>query len=52
MSKMNLKEIPSAIAALVLTTIVSWGFVDATRITNMISDNGPTFLSAISTLVR
>jgi hypothetical protein len=52
MIKMNLKATASAFAALALTVVLSWAFVDATDTSKLTRDSGFGFLSAISTLVR
>jgi hypothetical protein len=51
MLKINLKAIASAFAALMLTTVLSWTFVDATSIGNLTRDGG-SYLAALSVLVR
>jgi hypothetical protein len=51
MTKINLKSTASAFAALVLTTLVSWTFVDATSLVNLTRDGGG-YLAALSVLVR
>jgi hypothetical protein len=51
MTKINLKATASAFAALLLTTLVSWTFVDATSMANLTRTGGG-YLSAISVLVR
>ena len=51
MTKINLKATASAFAALLLTTLVSWTFVDATSMTNLTRSGGG-YLAAISVLVR
>ncbi len=52
MRKINFKATASAFAALALTMVLSWGFVDATSTAKLTRDSGFGFLSAISTLVR
>jgi hypothetical protein len=51
MLKMNLKALMSGVAALGLTIVLSWTFVDATTLANIHHD-GHGILSAISALVR
>jgi hypothetical protein len=51
MLKMNLKATASAFAALLLTTLVSWTFLDATSFANL-TRGGGSYLAAISVLVR
>jgi hypothetical protein len=51
MLKMNLKATASAFAALLLTTLVSWTFVDATSLVNLTRTGGG-YLDALSVLVR
>jgi hypothetical protein len=54
MKTLNLKSLASAFAALALTVVVSWTFVDATSLARTQRDvNGSsTFVAAISALVR
>jgi hypothetical protein len=53
MLKMNLKAVASAFAALALTMVLSWTFVDATSIARVHRDGSSTGLvAAISALVR
>jgi hypothetical protein len=53
MLKMNLKAIASAFAALALTMVLSWTFVDATSIARVHRDGSSSgLLAAFSTLVR
>ncbi|HEV7608815.1 MAG TPA: hypothetical protein VGO61_15845 [Steroidobacteraceae bacterium] len=52
MMTLNLKAVASAFAALALTVMLSWTFVDATSLTNMQRHTGTAFLAAVSTLVR
>ena len=52
MTKINFKSTASAFAALALTMVLSWAFVDATSTAKLTRDGGFGFLSAISTLVR
>jgi len=53
MLKMNLKAVASAFAALALTVVLSWTFVDATSIARVNRDNSPgAFAAVISALVR
>ena len=50
MLTLNLKTVTSALAALVVTTIISWTFVDATKLVRL--QWNPHFAGAISALVR
>ena len=53
MIKMNLKAVASGFAALALTMVLSWTFVDATSIARVNRDAAPGFLVAtVSALVR
>jgi hypothetical protein len=53
MIKMNLKAVASAFAALALTMVLSWTFVDATSIPRVHRDsNNSGFVAAIVALVR
>jgi len=53
MLKMNLKAMASGFAALALTVVLSWTFVDATSIARVNRDAGPAaFAAAVSALVR
>ena len=53
MLKMNLKAVASGFAALALTMVLSWTFVDATSIARVQRDGSSTGLvAAISALVR
>lgn len=53
MLKMNLKAVASGFAALALTVVLSWTFVDATSIARVNRDAGPgAFVAAVSALVR
>ena len=53
MLKMNLKAVASAFAALALTMVLSWTFVDATRIARADRDHGSgAFAAVVSALVR
>jgi len=53
MIKMNLKAVASGFAALALTIVLSWTFVDATSIARVHRDGSSTGLvAAISALVR
>jgi hypothetical protein len=53
MLKMNLKAVASAFAALALTMVLSWTFVDATSVARVHRDGSPGVLvAAISALVR
>jgi hypothetical protein len=52
MLSLNLKAFTSAMAALVLTAVMSWTFVDATSLANVQRHGGTSLLAAVSTLVR
>jgi hypothetical protein len=53
MIKMNLKAVASGFAALALTVVLSWTFVDATSIARVNRDGSPgALVAAISALVR
>ena len=53
MLKMNLKAITSGFAALALTMVLSWTFVDATSIARIQRDGSAGgFVATISALVR
>ena len=48
----NLKVTASAVAALVVTILMSWTFVDATSLSRVHRDGGGAFAAAVSALVR
>jgi hypothetical protein len=50
MMTLNLKTLASAAAALVVTAMISWTFVDATKLVRL--QWNPHFAGAISALVR
>jgi hypothetical protein len=53
MLKMNLKAVASGFAALALTMVLSWTFVDATSIARVHRDGSTGgFVAAIGALVR
>ena len=53
MTSMNFKAVASGFAALALTMVLSWTFVDATRVARVDRDNSPgAFAAVISALVR
>ncbi len=53
MLKMNLKAVASGFAALALTMVLSWTFVDATSLARVHRDAGASaFVAAVSALVR
>ncbi|HEX6637698.1 MAG TPA: hypothetical protein VF033_08595 [Steroidobacteraceae bacterium] len=53
MIRMNLKAVASGFAALALTVMLSWTFVDATSIARVHRDASPgLFAAAFSALVR
>ncbi len=52
-TNMNFKSVASAFAALTLTVVLSWTFVDATSIARVHRDGSPgALVAAISALVR
>jgi len=52
MARMNMKTVASGFAALVLTVVMSWTFVDATKLANLYPNGTPVFAASISALVR
>ena len=48
----NLKVVASAVAALALTMLMSWTFVDATSVARVHRDGSHGFVAAVSALVR
>jgi hypothetical protein len=52
MKTLNLKAVASAFAALALTVVMSWTFVDATKVARVQRDAGTGIVAAVSTLVR
>jgi hypothetical protein len=52
MFTLNLKAFTSAVAALALTAVMSWTFVDATSLANVQRHGGTSLLAAVSALVR
>lgn len=48
----NFKAVASAFAALALTMVLSWTFVDATSLARVQRDGGQAFVAAVSALVR
>lgn len=54
MKTLNLKAVASAFAALALTMVLSWTFVDATHTARVPghTSSGQTFVAAVSALVR
>jgi hypothetical protein len=52
MKTLNLKAIASAFAALALTFVMSWTFVDATKVARVHTEGGAAFVASISALVR
>jgi hypothetical protein len=52
MMTLNMKSVTSAFAALTLTFIFSWTFVDATSVARIHQDGGAAFAATISALVR
>jgi hypothetical protein len=51
-TNLNIKAAASAFAALALTMVLSWAFVDATSTVALTRDSGFGFLSSIASLVR
>jgi len=52
MKTMNLKALASAFAALAVTFVLSWSFVDATSVARVNRDGTVAFMAAVSALVR
>jgi len=52
MKTLNLKSLASAFAALAVTFVLSWTFVDATAVARVHTPGGAAFVAAISALVR
>ena len=53
MKTLNLKSLASAFAALAVTFVLSWTFVDATNLVRVQPDStGHTFVATVSALVR
>jgi len=53
MTSMNFKAVASAFAALALTVVLSWTFVDATSVARVHRDSNPgALVSLVSALVR
>jgi hypothetical protein len=52
MLKMNLKAVASAFAALALTMVLSWTFVDSTSVARVHRDGTGALVAAVSALVR
>ena len=52
MKTLNLKAVASAFAALAVTFVLSWTFVDATKVARMHTEGGAAFVASISALVR
>jgi hypothetical protein len=52
MMTLNLKAVASALAALALTVVMSWTFVDATSVARVQHSAGTAFVAAVSALVR
>jgi hypothetical protein len=48
----SLKVVASAVAALALTMVLSWTFVDATAVARVHRDSSPGVLTSVSALVR
>jgi hypothetical protein len=49
---LNLKAVASAFAALALTVVLSWTFVDATKLVRISPDASHGVLASVSALVR
>ena len=52
MKTLSLKSLASAFAALAVTFVLSWTFVDATAVARVHTPGGAAFVAAISALVR
>jgi hypothetical protein len=52
MKTLNLKAVASAFAALALTVMLTWTFVDATSLANLERHSAAGLLAAVSALVR
>lgn len=52
MLNLNLKTFASAVAALALTMVLSWTFVDSTSVARVHRDAGTGILATASALVR
>ncbi len=52
MLNLNLKSVASAFAALALTIVLGWTFVDATSVARVHRDGGLSFMASVSALVR
>jgi hypothetical protein len=52
MTTLNLKAVASAFAALALTVMLSWTFVDATSVARVQHSAGIALVAAVSALVR
>jgi hypothetical protein len=52
MKTLNLKAVASAFAALAVTIVLSWTFVDATKVARVHTVGGAAFVASISALVR
>ena len=52
MNTLNLKAVASAFAALAVTFVLSWTFVDATSVARLHTPAGDAFVAAFSALVR
>jgi len=52
MTALNLKAVASAFAALALTAIVSWTFLNDAGLARVQGHTNPTFVAAVSALVR
>jgi hypothetical protein len=52
MKTLNLKAVASAFAALAVTLVLSWTFVDATSVARVHQEGTVAFMTAVSALVR
>jgi hypothetical protein len=52
MNTLNLKAVASAFAALAVTFVLSWTFVDATAVARVHQEGTVAFVASISALVR
>ena len=52
MLTLNLKAVASAFAALAVTTMLSWTFVDATSHARLVRESTATVVATVSALVR
>ena len=52
MLNLNLKAVASAFCALALVVVMSWTFVDSTRVVRVDRDHSHGFVAVVSALVR